>query len=314
MKDYSIKNAAKYSDTGLRVLEVLKTLIDSPCSAEDLFKKIEDKNEVENVYTKEVLLKYFHTFRMLGFNLSKNKSDGQYCIKNVPSNLKIDRNDIDAICKIKCFVEILGQKSTIKYFDEFLSKLETFLSPEQLEMIVTREKSHEKTISKFRKYSDLLELIDECLQTRQRVKILYKNETTKKTNEYLLEPINIGFRDRSFFLVAYNPVMCEKQKFLIEKIKGITYNPQTVRENNIYNSVTFEISERFKKSYKLREDEVLINEDDEKIVISNSTEDREFLMKRLLRYGTSCKVLYPDAFRKRFLELVNTMIKNYNNA
>ena len=61
----------------------------------------------------------------------------------------------------------------------------------------------------------------------------------------------------------------------------------------------------------LKKGEILLETGEDFIIISNKNEDRELLIRRLLRYYDKCEILYPKSCRKRLIELVNEMEKLY---
>lgn len=302
---------SKYSYTGLRVLEVLKILLSSPASPNELLKKIEKENNIENVYTKEALSKYFNTLNMLGFSIGKE--DGKYFIKTFPNLPIFDKTDVEALYKLKMFSTLVEGQSSKEYFNKFFKQIKTLIPQEHKPVsqnIITLEKSFKKELDK---YSNLIQILDECCHSRQRIKIKYENISTKTTNDYLVEPINLELRKEGLFMIAYNPNLSEKQRFLISCIKDVSYNPQKSREAKTYTSVTFELKGRLKDSYKLYESEKRMEDESGKnrFIVSNTTEDRDFLMKRLIRYGNNCKILYPKSFQEKFVKFVENTLQNY---
>ena len=69
-----MKKSEKNHDTGLRVLEVLKILLENEVAKKDLIVQIKTNNLVENVYTYEAFLKYFNTLEFAGFNVCRDKN------------------------------------------------------------------------------------------------------------------------------------------------------------------------------------------------------------------------------------------------
>ena len=77
--------------------------------------------------------------------------------------------------------------------------------------------------------------------------------------------------------------------------------------------VTFELYGNLAERYQLRENERIIKyKDDGTIVILNEYEDRTVLIHRLLRYDSLCKVIGPSDFLKKFKDVINDSLANYN--
>ena len=47
------------------------------------------------------------------------------------------------------------------------------------------------------------------------------------------------------------------------------------------------------------------------IVVSNSKEDRDLLVRRLSRYFDNCEILYPKDFRKKMTDYLDSIEKVY---
>ncbi|MCD7779182.1 MAG: hypothetical protein LUH05_00730, partial [Candidatus Gastranaerophilales bacterium] len=63
----------KNHDTGLRILETLKILLEEDVTRNELIEKLKNNKQVGGVYTQEAFLKYFNTFEHLGLKLKKDK-------------------------------------------------------------------------------------------------------------------------------------------------------------------------------------------------------------------------------------------------
>ena len=86
--------------------------------------------------------------------------------------------------------------------------------------------------------------------------------------------------------------------------------PRKAQEINYLNTVVFELYGRLANSYKLKPSESVINFEQGKIVVSNSEEDRDVLLRRLLKYGENCKIVTPKSMQEEMISLTNEMLKN----
>ena len=66
---------------------------------------------------------------------------------------------------------------------------------------------------------------------------------------------------------------------------------------------------RLAKTYTLYEGERVIKIKEDSIVVSNNYEDKAELYKRLLRYGTLCKIISTQDDIERFKQMLNKMEK-----
>ena len=72
----------------------------------------------------------------------------------------------------------------------------------------------------------------------------------------------------------------------------------------------FELYGKLSKSYLLKENERIIDNYPDKIVVANSSKDKDALLKRLLRYDTLCKVLFPKEDVEKFSEIIKKSLEN----
>ena len=74
----------------------------------------------------------------------------------------------------------------------------------------------------------------------------------------------------------------------------------------------FKLKGRLAKAYTLREGE-RVDEicDDGSIVVVNSTEPTDKLLKRLMRYDYDCVIERPKELKTKMLEMINATLKNY---
>ena len=75
-----MKSYDKNNDTGLRILEILKILIQSDVTKHDLIDKLCQNSKIENVHTQEAFIKYFNTLEASGFKI--NKENKIYKLEN----------------------------------------------------------------------------------------------------------------------------------------------------------------------------------------------------------------------------------------
>ena len=86
--------------------------------------------------------------------------------------------------------------------------------------------------------------------------------------------------------------------------------PQKSTNVNKNTSVTFEIYGKLASLYKLKPSEKLVDFTEGSRTISNTDEDKDVLLKRLLKYGENCKILKPESYQKELLSLTDDILKN----
>lgn len=98
-----------------------------------------------------------------------------------------------------------------------------------------------------------------------------------------------------------------------EKIKYATEVKIIKMNNNSQENETFfELYGKLIKSYRLKENERVVDFNDEKLVIASSNSDKNELFRRLLRYDTLCRVIFPKKDVNNFKKLIEKSLANIN--
>ncbi len=299
----------KKNNTSLRVLEILKILIQQPSTSDELIRKIATTENIENIYASETLLKYFHTLELVGLFVEKNKTDGRYFLRNLPLETEFNEEELKLLCLLEGYVNRLYQLRIEEPFNDLLSNLKRSFSKTTADLYkkVKSEKSISSDVDSIYNSSLIKRLEKYCVDS-QKLKIGYLSKSNKCTEVYTVEPKGIEYDIDRAYLLAYNPELAQNQKMLLENIIYIAQLPQKAAANISPNTVVFELKGRLAKNYKLKEGEKVINHTKDTIVVSNSVEDKYILFRRLLKYGESCKILQSRAMQKEFLGYVDKII------
>lgn len=304
-----MRQTAKKNDTGLRVLEVLKLLIKEPLSCEDLLKKIEGKQNIENIYAQETLLKYFNTLEFVGLKIEKRKKDGKFFLRNLPVELSLSENEIKILCLLDGYVKNLYQRKIEVSFSEFLKNLEKSFSKETMFVYKSiKENNKMKTDIDFLCSSSFIRKLEKFCLDSQKLKIGYLSKSNKSTEIFVVEPKYILYEVDKVYLFVYNPKLAQNQKLLLENIIHVVQLPQKVSSNSSPNTVVFELKGRLAKSYKLKDGEKIINYSATNIIVSTFKEDKMILFKRLLKYGENCRILQPVSMQKEFINYIDKIL------
>ncbi len=304
-------SSLKKNDTSLRVLEVLKMLIKEPVSDEELIKKIENMQNIENIYTKETLSKYFNTLGMVGLSIEKNKETGKYSLKNFPVEISMSEKELKLLCLLDGYVKSLYQRKLEVPFCSLKRNLENSFSMETLNLYKSvKSATKMKSEINFLCNESVIRRLEKYCVDAQKLKIGYLSKTNKSTEIYTVEPKSILYEVDKVYLLVYNPKLARNQKLLLQNIIHVSQLPQKVNFVSNPNTVVFELKGRLASSYRLKDGEKIINYTKNNIVVSNSSEDKMILFSRLLKYGESCKILQPTQTKKEFLEFVDKVLEN----
>lgn len=297
----------KQFDTGFRILEILKILLNDNITKANLIEKLSCVSDVEQVYTLEAFIKYFNTIEIAGFKL--NRAKNIYKLENAFKYLKLTDEEKDLLLKILSKRGLLydeKQEDVIKQVSyRFLKYFNNDIKEDTLEKIFNPNKmsSNDEELQK------VLSTLNKLKNDKLMVKIQYESKTNKN-NEIIVEIRKIRNENGKFSLLCYVPEKRRNKKIYLDSIVQISQLPMKTTESTSYNTIVFEVYGRLAYLYKLKESEKVINFSNNHLVISNSQEDKDVLLRRLLKYGENCKIIKPVEIQEEFIALTNEILKN----
>lgn len=297
----------KIANAGYRVLELLKELIKHPLTPTELLKCIEDSTD--NNFRQELVLKYINTLRLL--NLNVIKINGKYCLQNSIEKIDYNKQDLSMFLFLQNYSKKINHEYLKDNLIEVLQLLErTF--PYKTKKLISSNKISTYHIKKPLEIRDgNIKKYEKYCEDRQKIDIIYRNENLEEIF-YRLAPVNVIYKKGKAVLVTYNSTENSYIEFFVENIISSKQSPQK-HPNNYSASVLFKLKNRLAKSYIVKKGEIILEYTDDYVIVSNKTEDKELLIRRLLRYYDQCEILYPESCRKRLVELVTQMEDLYIN-
>lgn len=299
--------AEKQFDTGLRILEILKILLNGNLSKNDLINKLNTNSDIEQVYTFEAFIKYFNTVELMGLKLNREKNI--YKLENALTYLKLNAKEKELYLKLLSKVNHLYDERrenavkaltyrTLKYFNNEIpqSTVDGIFENRQTGLGADKQRCITETINKF-------------INDKLMVKIDYgrKNGTVSSLVVEIRKAEQINGK---MVLTCYSPEKRRNKKIFLDSVVSFSQLPDKVSEAKIMNTIVFEVYGRLAYLYKLKPSEKVINFSDSHLIISNSEEDKDSLLRRLLKYGENCKVIKPAEVREEFISLTGEILKN----
>lgn len=300
----------KNSDTSIRVLETLKFLVKNKASVQDIINHFEKIDPNNRIYTSEVILKYINTLRVFGYKFVKEKD--KYVLLNFPVKLQFDEKDLRTVNLIEKLASVFHEEKIITEVSLFMQNLERRFSDETRILASNIAKPSPLTLSlNYEKYAKRIKEYEKYCSEGQKLKITY-NLWCGSENSIIAEPKAIKYKKDEVYLSVYNSFLAQIQDINFNNIITVVQLPIKSNETNILSTTTFKLKGSLSESYKLHEGERLLQvESDGSKVILNKQDDKKFLLKRLMRYGSNCEVVSPKNLRQEMAELVRNTIKNY---
>lgn len=293
----------KTFDTALRILEVLKILMVDNAAKDEMIQKLKETSNFADVYTYEAFIKYFNTFEASGLKVEKKKN--KYVLKNALITADLSGKEKNMLKRLIEFVKKLNNISIEDAIFNFFSRFGKFVDIDLTEYIEEAQKKAEEDHSKNFKNNMILTL-KRMLYEKQNVNITYKK--SKNEISVTVELKEIIENPNNAYVLCYDKTEGCNYKINIDSIISFKQLPQQVSGMSYLKSTVFELYGRLASAYKLKKSEKVLNFGANFITISNTEEDRDMLLHRLLKYGENCKIIKPKEAKDKFLDITNQML------
>ncbi len=299
----------KIADSGLRILEVLKALSKSPLSIDEMLKLIADNEEIETVYTRETFNKYINTLKLAGFEI--HKIDNKYVMTNTLNLINLSNENIRVFKFLRKYAEKIYLNETNQEVIGFLDIVEKTLDKDTEKRFLKNKRSIGLKNFDLKIPSDIVKKYENFCNEQQKLNLTVLENNQE--NEYKIDPRRIKYEKEFVYLLGYDYVNDEFKKIKIKDIKKCKQLPQKSPENKSSKYITYRLKNRLAKSYVLKENEKLVNiENDNELLVSNTNEDINSLFSRLLRYGENCEIVYPKSVRESFKSYIDKILEIYD--
>ena len=280
--------AVKKNLSSMQVLKTLQVLLEDNYSMTDLIKKL-NASEDRPVFNHSIVSKYINTCRYLGIEIPKIHN--KYFVASMPFGLDLTARELELLDKLQSIaIETLNSKSA-RLFDGFLKRLSKYSNKQILRV---EDKTKQETFDVF----------ERAIREKRKISLMLRGKT-------VLECIPLAIvekKGKTFFSINYD----DKDKLIsVDKVLGIELLFQRFMSKYSNQVVVYKLTGNLAKRYELRENEQIMNRDENEIVISNKDEDKRELFSRLLRYDSNCEILHPKSYRDDMKKLLEEMLGNY---
>ena len=282
--------AIKRNLSSMQVIKTLQLLLEDNYTMTELVERL-NKDETEPVFNNSVVSKYINTCRYIGIDIPKIHN--RYYVAQVPFGMNITAAELDLLEKLQYVASEKLTKNSITHFANLMSRINKFSN------------KHIARVEK-KTFKNTCELFERAVEEKRKVVLMFRAKA-------LLEcvPLKISeSKNQLYFHVNYNG---KDRAISADRISGIhLLDKRFIEYQETETSAVYKLTGELAQRYELREHEQISDYNlPEYIVVKNSSENKEELISRLLRYDSCCEVLYPFAFREKFKNNVNNMLKNY---
>lgn len=308
-----MENSTKQIDSCIKMFALLKLLLEDNANFNQVVKVITDGQEPgindSSIYS-VTLNKYLNTLKIFGLNVKKEK--GKYYLLNPLFKINLNAEELKAFQLIKRLAESAQvDEQTQEELGKIIKAFELRFS-ENTQMLARANASKHKANFSFY-YETSANKIDTCTKFCAedfKVEIIYfvRNGVEKKI---ICNAKELCYRRKTILLQVIDLHSSEIKNIPMDKIISLKQLPAKTLTNIPNKVVVFGIRGRLAKNYKLRKWEYIREIENGWHIVVNKDENEEDLIKRILKYGDSCKVCAPLDFKNRIRNTFNDILKLY---
>lgn len=274
----------------------------------ELLKKYSTKNEILEKYNIKsgAFFKHLTEIKKAGFEILKDNSS--YKIKTFSGLFDFTNAETSLIAHFFVISHFMLSKKRAKKLKTTLEKILILSSKKHNEEIIKKIELYKKPENQT-DYSNKISAFEEFINKNKITKII-----TLSNENFILKPTDIKRDENNIYFHFYDEEKNENKTIPIDEIEKIIPIDESENDIEYKKEIMFELYGRLAKTYTLKEDERLVEKSANKIVIANSSSDKNVLFKRLLRYDILCKVILPKTDAKDFQNLINNSLQKLKNG
>ena len=281
----------KVNLSSMRVLQMLQLLFEKSYTMNELVDKM---SELTNeCCTNFLISKYINTCRFCGIDIQK--LDGKYTLLKIPFGYTFSEDELVLLNEIGEFASGMRASKTVRNLNSVITKINQHSDKYYARVSIPED---DKRIIAF----------EEAIEHGYKIRITYLEDEEEKMLQ--CEPFEVTYDDFGLCFIVYT-LEGERLRIPFNDVINIQATKLKATKQASTATVTFILKNILAKRYTLRPEEKITKETPETTVVINSTEDKDTLLTRLLRYGDQCEIRFPVSYRKELLNIVNNTLKNY---
>lgn len=166
-------------------------------------------------------------------------------------------------------------------------------------------------------------MIKTAILNKNQIKFVYYNSNGEKSKR-TIEPLQIWFKDKSWYLIAFCNLKQNYRIFKIARIKEIEIleehferdlQQESKKEKCNFKTITLKLEISKKMAYRVYdefEDSEITKKDDGSFVINVEYPENEWVYGYILSFGEYLKVLSPERVKRTIKNKIEKILKNYS--
>lgn len=305
------------SKTGYRALFLLKKLMESPKSREELLECFEQDIVIKNDISKDTITNTINALKKAGCVISRPsfRTNNKYVLKSHPFSVCFSESNIDALLSLRESISTLGDWQLLINLNNFYAKISKLAPNQETQMRLLFEHPL-KSVN-----YEILNKILINAKLKKHMIVCYDSPQNGE-EELCFTPEFITLENKKLYIWGYNQKYDMFSYLRIDKIKKINFM-NFLGVNN--EAEDYEKPKTIAK-YKLKGYSALMYqpEEDEKIIEENPDNEYPYtietrvnndfnFVQRLLSYGSDCVLLEPKELKVQLLESIKKIKEQYKN-
>lgn len=278
--------------TNKNQLLLIKTLLDKNITISDFMEQLGVKKSAMNKYLKEI--------KEAGFKIRRKNDNLE--LFSYSQQEKLEKFELNVLAYLLLISHLgLSRKDVKENISSIEKMIKMSYKQDHKELEELFSESKKMIISKY--YDDKIEIIKNYLNGNRRIIL-----STKDKKELSIIPMEFFWKNEKMYLKFQDDNDLINTIELNSVVK-INEDSETLCLNKARDTI-FEIRDKLAKTYLLRNEERVLDVYKDKIVIANSSPNKDKLFKRLLRYDKYCKVTYPKKDVEKFKKIIAKSLAN----
>ncbi len=309
MKEFLKTNKVTYnlmSFTGFKSMMLLSYLMEAPRSYEEIRQYFKDNEYIHETISIDTLRVYINSLERLGCTIIRGrKAEGsKYKLLVNPFALHITNDQIKSLVKIFKSITKTIDAEDLLAITRFFEKISRLITNEDLKSALANASPLKKV------NQEILEILINACRRNDEITIDYHSPSSSvKKIDVLAEKLLVS--GNKIYLCGISPQYKNTTaRFLVSRIieKPVIKLQKTIDAKLEPLIIGCEI---YDKNYPLLENEKIISEDNDKLTIEITSDNKFLTTQRILSMGNICKVIYPQSFKDDIYSILKKMKEEY---
>lgn len=310
MKEFIRNNKITYnlmSFTAFKTLLIFSLLLESPKSYQDIIEYFETHDFINEKISIDTIRVYINSLKRAGCVITKTKraEGSKFILVSHPFELSIPQEQIKIISKVYKTISKTVDIADLVLLEKFLRKIASNVKNEEFQNAL-------ENVSVLSGLDiNLLEDLLACCRNKKQIVLKYNSPRSGHSD---LEIIcdKLGFENGKLYIYGTSIDYSQSIYLLVSRIINI-------KEIKLHKNTDIDIEElKIKYEIKaniqelqLKDNEKLLNTDNNRIVIEAKSSNKFVLKQRILSFGSACKVLEPEDFKQEIIATLKKMRAEY---